>query len=113
MPCAAELVAILRGSETAVEKGWGAVLVETNCLEAVLMVIGNEECLAEEGLLVDKNRPLLTHLKLQGISYIPRVANGAAHEVAHFVSRKEGHYIWLGVRPVWLMDVILMTNPNC
>ncbi|KAM5569213.1 hypothetical protein ABKV19_016632 [Rosa sericea] len=79
----------------------------TDCLEAVLLVNGNDECLAEEGLLVDRMRFLLGSVGVRDIHYVPRSANKAAHEVAGFVARDFGRYDWLGVGPSWLMDVIL------
>jgi hypothetical protein len=74
-PRAAELYAVLSGLEVAVMRGWQFGVVETDCLEAVRLVNGNEECFAEDGIIVDKIRSLLAILNSCGISYVPRVAN--------------------------------------
>ncbi|PRQ37083.1 putative ribonuclease H-like domain, reverse transcriptase zinc-binding domain-containing protein [Rosa chinensis] len=110
-PRAAELLCVLKGLEWAVMRGWSDLRVETDCLEAVRLVNGCEECLADEGLIVERIRMLLGALEIQGIHHVVRVANMAAHEVAGFVARGNGRYSWLGVGPSWLMDVIDNDGP--
>ncbi|KAL6188281.1 hypothetical protein ACLB2K_039674 [Fragaria x ananassa] len=53
-PCIAELWAVILGLESVVEGGWQVEIVESNCLEPVLMVNGDGECFAEDGVLVEK-----------------------------------------------------------
>lgn len=61
---------MLLGLELLVERGWGMVEVETDCLEAVRMVNGSEDCFAEEGVLVEKIRSLLASIGMNGFSYV-------------------------------------------
>lgn len=65
-------------------------VIEIDCLEAVRLINGTEECLADEGLLVDKVRMLLSSLickvYISHVHVLPRVANRAAHVVAGFVA---------------------------
>ncbi|XP_062020732.1 uncharacterized protein LOC133737131 [Rosa rugosa] len=110
-PLAAELLCVLKGLELAVVRGWRDLWVETDCLEAVRLVNSSEECLADEGLLVERIRMLMGALEIQGIHHVVRVANKAAYEVAGFVARGNGRYSWLEVGPTWLMDVIDNDGP--
>lgn len=73
------------------------MMVETDCLEAVKMEAGNEECFVAEGFIVDKIRSLLRMSCFQSLSHVPRTANRAAHAVASFVARLNGCFWWLGV----------------
>ncbi|KAL6144290.1 hypothetical protein ACLB2K_054985 [Fragaria x ananassa] len=58
-PCIAELWAVILGLESVVEGGWQVEVVESDCLEVVLMVNGDGECFVEEGVLVEKVKELL------------------------------------------------------
>ncbi|XP_062013823.1 uncharacterized protein LOC133730205 [Rosa rugosa] len=110
-PCAAELFSVMRGVEWAMERGWTGLVVETDCLEAVRMVNGSDECLASEGTIVERIREILGALDIHNIQYVPREANMAAHAVAGVVARGNGRSSWLGVGPSWLMDVIGNDGP--
>ncbi|PRQ43460.1 putative ribonuclease H-like domain, reverse transcriptase zinc-binding domain-containing protein [Rosa chinensis] len=110
-PCAAELQALILGLEVMVENGWRMEKVETDCLEAVQLVNGCDDCLAPEGVLVDKVRMLLASVGIQGISHVPRSVNGAAYVIAKSVARLNGRFSWLGVGPHWLMDVVADDRP--
>lgn len=110
-PRAAELYAVLAGLEVVVSRGWQGVVVETDCLEAVNMVKGSEECFAEEGNIIDKIRRLLCCCSSQGLLHVPRVANRAAHAIASFVAQGNGCFHWLEVGPSWLRDVIVNDGP--
>ncbi|XP_061999284.1 uncharacterized protein LOC133716613 [Rosa rugosa] len=92
-PRAAELMAILKGLEWCNGQGWRGLIIETDCLEAVQLVNGTDECLADEGLLVDRIRFLMGSMGIQGIHFVPRVVNGAAHVVAGFVARDNGDIV--------------------
>lgn len=55
---------------------------------------------------MEKIISLLAFIGINGIRYVPRMVNRAAHIVAGFVARENGHDCWLGVGPAWLMDII-------
>ncbi|XP_061989802.1 uncharacterized protein LOC133708333 [Rosa rugosa] len=78
-PCAAELFSVLRDLEWAMDQGWNGLVIETDCLEAVRMVNGSDECLASEGVLVERIREILDALDIPNIHHVPRVANMAAY----------------------------------
>lgn len=73
------------------------LLVETDCLEAILMINGEEICMAAEGVIVDKIRGLKRLLQIPAILYAPRDANMVADAIAQFVARNDGCFRWFEI----------------
>ncbi|KAK9921713.1 hypothetical protein M0R45_030213 [Rubus argutus] len=105
-PRTAELFAIKAGLDFALENGWDAFQVESDCLEAVMLLLGDGECLTDDGVIVEEIKNLMDAMHIPGVLYIPREANKAAHSIARFVARDFGRLCWLGVGPSWLMQII-------
>ncbi|PRQ58041.1 putative ribonuclease H-like domain-containing protein [Rosa chinensis] len=105
-PLAAELIALKVGLQDAMLCRPCSLMVETDCLEAVRLVVEPGECLAEVGVLVEEVRSLLLVSPAPRIEFVPREANQVAHSIANFVAREVGRFKWFEVGPPWLMKVI-------
>ncbi|KAK9911294.1 hypothetical protein M0R45_035213 [Rubus argutus] len=103
---AAELFAVKLALEVAVERRMALVLIETDCLEAVSMINGEEVCMAAEGVIVDQIRGLMGLLQIPAILYARRDANKAAHVLAQYVARIGGRFQWFEIGLDWLMQVM-------
>jgi hypothetical protein len=105
-PYTCELIAIKVGLDFALEQSLQAVVVETDCMDAVTVVNATEECLGAAGIVVEEIRRLMRCFIVSSIIYTPREANNAAHAIASFVARENGRLSWLGDGPPWLVHVI-------
>ncbi|XP_068331651.1 uncharacterized protein [Pyrus communis] len=89
-----------------VELGFGVLQFETDLKVLVDMINGvlaSEAAL--EGILWDMN---LTRQQLSSVEFLftPRACNGAAHQVASYVTRVGDFHLWDRFEPEWLFNTL-------
>lgn len=83
-----ELYALKNGLLFALDASLLPLIIESDCLNAVLMINGKEDCLAPEGRLVEEIRMLLQQRPPIVVCYLPRQAKTVAHRIANYGLRE-------------------------
>ncbi|KAM1128066.1 hypothetical protein ACFX2I_037964 [Malus domestica] len=104
---AAEALALLRGYELGAALGINALIIESDSLDAVNCLSGSLEMGSWEFF------PMLAQVKQLGEafqfcrwSWVPRSANGAAHEMASVGFTEMSDYVWVERPPSSLIFVL-------
>ncbi|KAL5567856.1 hypothetical protein UlMin_024431 [Ulmus minor] len=93
---AAEALAIKWGIITALEAGLTGFTVASDCVSIINALNNGNRNYDECGIILDKILNLFSSSSFEGLLFVPRGANRAAHNIVRFVVLSNGSHTWWG-----------------
>ncbi|KAL5554513.1 hypothetical protein UlMin_041914 [Ulmus minor] len=104
---AAESLAIKWGIITALEAGLTGFTVASDCVSIVNTLNNGNRNYGECGIILDEILNLFSFPSFEGLLFMPRGANKAAHNIARFAALSNGSHTWLGEIPICASSIVL------
>ncbi|KAL5572754.1 hypothetical protein UlMin_022351 [Ulmus minor] len=104
---AAESLAIKWGIITALETGLTGFTVASDCVSVVNALNNRNRNYGECGVILDEILNLFSFSSFEGLLFMPRGANRAAHNIARFAALSNGSHTWLGEILICASSVVL------
>uniref|UniRef100_A0A803Q8A7 RNase H type-1 domain-containing protein n=1 Tax=Cannabis sativa TaxID=3483 RepID=A0A803Q8A7_CANSA len=111
-PLHAELTTIAGGLKVGLHQRLPSFTVETNCLQAVNLVLKDEGGCRDVDGLITHIRSLLQDVRVHGISFVYRKANQVAHVLANETLINKASAMWVGVVPSCARQAVQLDSPN-
>jgi ribonuclease HI len=105
-PEGAELLACKEATQLALDQGINKLVLETDCLSAVSKLRGKELDRSLHGPLVQEIKVLLSSFSDTEVQHVRRSANGVAHCLAKFGCENNICNTWVGVPPMYCMNLL-------
>ncbi|KAL5546786.1 hypothetical protein UlMin_006473 [Ulmus minor] len=104
---AAESLAIKWGIITALETGLTGFTVASDCVSIVTALNNGNRNYGECGVILDEILNLFSFPSFEGLLFMPRGANRAAHNIARFAALSNKSHTWLGEILICASSVVL------
>ncbi|XP_021721670.1 uncharacterized protein LOC110689242 [Chenopodium quinoa] len=98
-PAVSEAMTLLVGLRVAVENGFRRIIVESDCIGLVNALQTRERSSSNVHLIYDDIYHVCNSLESVGWSFVHRVGNKVAHELAHYSPWTIGRKIWVSNFP--------------
>jgi ribonuclease HI len=109
----AEASAVLIGIQTAIERGWENLRIETDSLSVVNLCLGKSESMNDIANIIADIKSYLQMKVDCTIAHLPRKGNMVAHSIAKWATSHYNCTTWSRNFPEWLQKVANVDVSSC